>query len=125
MKTFLLLFTFSFGCYAQVAVSGSTTLSATQLQGLITGTPTAVATYTTDTAINLCSQSQRLSTAILFVIVNNGSATITMAGGVGVATAGTMTIAAGSSRLFILTTGNCSNSAALSFHLQSLGSLSL
>ena len=69
--------------------AGAQTLTAAQIiGGFIIGTPTAAATYTTDTALNIVRaiQGAQVGSGIFFTLRNNAGAadTITLAAGTGV-----------------------------------------
>lgn len=91
------------------------TLTNAQMVGLLTGTPTAGATYTTPTAAQLCTYFRN----IIPPITNNyswhlwvkntsaGSNTITVAGGTGVTNVGARTAAQNNVRHFVIAITNC------------------
>lgn len=96
------------------------TLTTNQIAGLLTGTPTAAANYTTPTAAQICSalpQVQQVSSgtnnnfALDFFIKNTsaGANTITVVAGAGVTATGTMTIAQNTIRHFLLVPTACPN----------------
>jgi len=98
---------------------GTATLTPGQMSTLLTGTPTAAATYTTPTATLLCrlfptaiSKSNAAGTINFwweFYVKNTsaGANTITMAGGTGVTTVGTMTAAQNAITHFLVVLNNC------------------
>lgn len=96
---------------------GTVTLTIDQMFGLLNGTPTGAATYTTPTATALCNAFPSVASGggpatnfgLLFVVINTsgGANTITMAGGTGVTASGTLTIAQNNSRVFLLWPTNC------------------
>jgi hypothetical protein len=105
----------------------SATLGAQQMIGLLTGTPTAAANYTTPTATALCAlfpslASQNASAFTWPLDVKNTSAganTITMVAGAGVTLSGTGTVAQSQVRRFEVTASNCSGTPAVTlFSLQ-------
>jgi hypothetical protein len=92
------------------ALTGTATLTTVQLLGrVIVGTPTAGATYTTDTATLIlaglsCFSNPFIGQYFVFTIVNSaaGAYTITLAGGTGVTlVGGTLTIAQNAARTFV------------------------
>jgi hypothetical protein len=102
--------------YAQTGVTTTAIIPAASLIGVIQAVPPNAtgATYTTDTAANLC-HNQVTMIAQLIAFTNTGLGTITIVGGTGVTIKGTATIAAGASRLF-MHWGTCS-----AWTFQSLG----
>jgi hypothetical protein len=93
------------------------TLTNTNMVGLLTGTPTAAATYTSPTAAQLCTYMRPIVPATLtnyswVWIVKNTSAganTITVAGGSGMTLSGTGTAAQNTVRLFRVILTNCTS----------------
>jgi hypothetical protein len=104
------------------------TIKAYQLTGLLVGTPTAAATYTTDTATNLCSLfpfvgSQNASNWGWDLYLKNtsgGAFTITMAAGAGVTLVGTGTAAQNNLRHFKVVLTCCPPNATAAASLYSL-----
>jgi hypothetical protein len=108
-----------YGAFFRASTAVNTaTLTIDQMFGLLVGTPTAGATYTTPTATVLCNAFPAIAVVapgtqstfgLLLVVVNtSGNASgITMAGGSGVTATGTLTIAASDSKLFWLYPTNC------------------
>lgn len=102
------------------------TLTTTQMApGILVGTPTGAATYTTPTATNLCSAFYNVGIVApgtnsnygydLWIRNTSGGAnTITIAGGTGVtlATGNTNTIAQNHTRLFKVVATNCTPGGA-------------
>lgn len=88
------------------AATGASTITATMLAGgiYIVAIGSAV-THTTDTAVNLLAANQNMSVGdSAAVIVSNPTAfALTLAGGTGVTASGTLTVAAGTFRIFLLT----------------------
>ena len=88
------------------AATGASTITATMLAGgiYIVAIGSAV-THTTDTAVNLLAANPDMSVGdSAAVIVSNPTASaLTLAGGTGVTASGTLTVAAGASRTFLLT----------------------
>lgn len=95
----------------------TTTLSNSQTVGLLTGTPTAGATYTTPTAAQLCAYFRNIvpanqQTYSWHLWVKNTSAganTITVAGGSGITNVGTRTAAQNNVRHFVINLTNCTS----------------
>jgi hypothetical protein len=121
------------GPYANVyyitsnTAADTATLSAQNMIGLLTGTPTAAANYTTPTATALCGlfpalASQNSASFTWPLDVKNTSAganTITMVAGAGVTLSGTGTIAQNNVRRFEVTANNCGGTPAVTlFSLQ-------
>ncbi len=110
------------GPYGNIPIStagntavGTATIAANQLMGILTGTPVAAATYTTDTATNICSMfpfvgAQSVNNWNYDFYVKNTSAganTITFAGGAGVTLVGTGTAAQNFLRHFKIVLNAC------------------
>lgn len=95
-----------------------------QMVGLLVGTPTAGATYTTPTATQLCQLFPFVASSNasffnwLFVVKNTsgGANTITMAGGTGVTLRGTGTIAQNAVRIFYVEITGCSGTPAANLY---------
>lgn len=92
------------------------TLSAAQmLGGLLTGTPTAAAAYTTPTATALVAAMSNCAAGRMYeLIVKNTSAgnfTITMTAGTDLTISGTATVAQNHARIFKLVATNCTTPA--------------
>lgn len=95
--------------------TNTATISAQNMVGVLTGTPTAGATYTTDTATNLCAlfpfvANQNVNNFGWDWTIKNTSAganTITVAGGTGVTLIGTGTAAQNNLRHFKVVLTNC------------------
>lgn len=95
-----------------------------QMVGLLVGTPTAGATYTTPTATQLCQLFPFVASSNasffnwLFVVKNTsaGANTITMAGGTGVTLRGTGTIAQSAVRIFYVEVTGCSGTPAANLY---------
>ena len=112
-----------YGRIFRLATAGDTTaLTTTQMAGLLSGTPTAAANYTTPTAAQFCSalpQVAQLSGGTnnnfaLDSFIRNTSAgafTITVVAGAGVTLTGTMTIAQNTIRHFLIVPTACPNPA--------------
>lgn len=107
----------NFGFFNTAQIN-TTTIPAFQMVGMVTGTPTAAANYTTDTAVNICSLfpfvgAANLSGASNFAwdwYVKNTSAgafTITVLGGTGVTVTGTATAAQNNMRHFKMVANAC------------------
>lgn len=105
------------------------TVTANQLvQGLLKGTPTGAATYTTDTAANLCAAFPQVGStgnqpAAYDLYIKNTSAganTITMAGGAGVTLVGTGTTAQNFVRHFKVALTECRAGQTAAVRLYSL-----
>ena len=91
--------------YTNVA-TGVATITATMLAGgVYIVAISSAATHTTDTAVNLLAANKNMSVGdSAAVIVSNPTAfALTLAGGTGVTASGTLTVAAGTSRTFLLT----------------------
>jgi hypothetical protein len=103
--------------FANSAFINTATVPAYSMVGLVTGTPTAGATYTTDTAVNLCalfpfvgSQTAGASQYAWDWYIKNtagGAFTITAAGGTGVTLSGTGTAAQNNMRHFKVVLTSC------------------
>jgi hypothetical protein len=105
----------------------SVTISAFQTVGLAIGTPSAAATYTTDTAANLCALFPAVANTATsnftydFILANNSNFPITMAAGANVTlTAATaainpVTVPPNVRRHFKITLNSCSGSGAASW----------
>jgi hypothetical protein len=103
--------------FANTALINTATVPAYSMVGLVTGTPTAGATYTTDTAVNLCalfpfvgSQTAGASQYAWDWYIKNtagGAFTITAAGGTGVTLSGTGTAAQNNMRHFKVVLTSC------------------
>jgi hypothetical protein len=102
--------------FSNTALTNTTTVPAFSMVGLVTGTPTAGATYTTDTALNLCSlfpfvglQTAGASFSWDWYIKNTagGAFTITVAIGTGVILSGTGTVAQNNMRHFKMVLTAC------------------
>lgn len=93
------------------------TLTNSNMVGLLTGTPTAAATYTTPTAAQLCAYMRPIVPATLtnyswdWIVKNTsaGANTITVAGGSGMTLVGTGTAAQNAVRLFRIILTNCTS----------------
>lgn len=104
------------------------TLVPTQMSGLLTGTPTAAANYTTPTATQLCalfpfvgSNAANFHWDIYWKNTSGGANTITAVAGTGVTVVGTATVAQNAVKHWmVVLTGCVSGSAAA--QLISLGS---
>lgn len=100
---------------ASNTATDTATLSASQMTGILVGTPTAAATYTTDTAANLCAlfpfvaNSAANSFNWSWVVKNTsaGANTITVAAGTGVTVSGTATAAQNNLRRFQIVLNEC------------------
>ena len=105
------------------------TLTPGQMQGLLTGTPTAAANYTTPTATLLCALFPFVGSSNTFNFhwewnVKNTSAganTITVVAGSGVTVTGTATIAQNAVKRFMIVLDSCA-SGSQAAHVVSLGS---
>lgn len=98
----------------------TTTLTTSQMVGLLTGTPTAAANYTTPTAANICASLPQIAqtsggtntnfaTDLFVKNTSAGAFTITMVAGAGVTTSGTMTIGQNTIRHFLVMPTACPN----------------
>jgi hypothetical protein len=108
-----------YGAFFRASTAVNTaTLTIDQMFGLLVGTPTSGATYTTPTATALCNAfpsvvvtapGTQSTFGLLLAVVNTSgnSSGITMAGGSGVTATGTLTIAASDAKLFLLYPTNC------------------
>lgn len=97
------------GVQSNSAALSSTTASAGQLSGstvvIMFNTGATPGTYTTRTAAQMISDSnlQVGQTYLLLLGNNQGTGTLTLAGGTGVTVSGTATVAANVGRLFVVT----------------------
>lgn len=96
------------------------TLTTTQMVGLLTGTPTAAANYTTPTAANICASLPQLAQVSggtntnyghRWVIKNTsaGAFTITVVAGAGVTLQGTATVPQSNAKEFLVIPTACPN----------------
>lgn len=117
--------------FSQLNVATDTaSLVPSQMVGLLVGTPTAGATYTTPTATQLCAlfpfvgASNATSFSWLFVVKNTsaGANTITLAGGTGVTLSGTGTAAQNTVRLFMIEVRGCGGTPAALLYSLNTGS---
>lgn len=106
--------------FRNTTAADTATLTTTQMVGLLTGTPTAAAAYTTPTAANICAslpQVQQVASGTNTNFANDlfvkntsaGANTITMTAGAGVTAVGTMTIAQNAIRHFLVVPTACPN----------------
>jgi hypothetical protein len=102
--------------FRQTTAIDTGTLGTGQSFGLLVGTPTAAATYTTPTATRMCAAFPSVAIAppasnfaVQWDIKNTsaGANTITLAGGTGVTVSGTGTVAQNHIRHFIWVPGSC------------------
>lgn len=97
------------GCQSNTAGLSSTTASAGQLSGssivIMINTGATPGTYTTRTAAQMISDSnlQVGQTYLLFLSNNQGTGTLTLAGGTGVTVSGTATVGTNVGRFFVVT----------------------
>jgi len=110
----------------QTAIDTATLTAAQILGGLITGTPTAAANYTTPTAILLLAAMASFGASFLdegfeFSIKNTsaGANTITVVGGTGVTIVGTATIAQNAIKRFLVQVSSVDSST---INIYSMGS---
>jgi len=122
------------GPYGQIPIltanvaADTATLAPFQMTGILTGTPTAAATYTTPTATALCAlfpfvQTQAASNFWWDLYIKNTSAgafTITPAGGSGVTLVGTGTASQNQLRHFKVVLNECRVGATAAAQLISL-----
>jgi len=102
--------------YPNTTATGTAALAGLQHFGQLVGTPAAGATYTTDTATNICAflpvagvTAPRFGWTWQIVNISGGANTITMAGGVGVTLSSTsLTIAQNANKTFNCFASNCS-----------------
>jgi hypothetical protein len=101
--------------------TGAFTVPAFNMVGITSGALTAAATYTTDTATNLCALFPFVQTLTpgsanyawdWYVRQTGGAFTITVAGGTGVTLVGTGTVAQAAVRHFKIQLTNCTAGAA-------------
>jgi hypothetical protein len=107
----------AYGAFFRSSTATNTaTLTVDQMVGLLNGTPTGAATYTTPTATQLCNAFPSTANyfpsatfGILWAVINTsgGANTITIAGGTGVTAGTTLTVAQNNSRLFLLFPTSC------------------
>jgi hypothetical protein len=109
------------GTYFQFNTAADTaTLTPDQMVGILTGTPTAAAAYTTPTATVLCnvfpiaaSGNYNTTFGITLIVKNTsaGANTITMTAGTGITIVGTATVAQNKSAVFYLFPTSCATPA--------------
>jgi len=104
------------GNTATSAGGAALTVKGAQLFGMLTGTPTAGQTMTTDTAANICSAlggygQPGFGWSWDVINTSAGANTITVAGGTGVTMTGTGTAAQNATRAFKWTVVNCTAGA--------------
>jgi hypothetical protein len=108
--------------WVRSTATDTATLSTQQMYGLLTGTPTAAANYTTATATNLCAlfpflSSQNAAPFAWDWYVKNtsgGANTITVVAGAGVTLVGTGTAAQNNVRHYKIEVSACSSTPAAS-----------
>jgi hypothetical protein len=101
--------------------TNTATITAQQMQGILTGTPTSAATYTLDSATNICALFPNLPTRKGFnfdFYIKNASAsqdrTITIAGGSGDTVVGSTVIPSGSLKRLKVVYSTCTGVPAVS-----------
>ena len=107
--------------FRSTTATDTATLGTAQSFGLLVGTPTGAATYTTPTATRMCAAFPSVAVtpptskfAVGWDIKNTsaGANTITLTGGTGVTVSGTGTVVQNHIRHFIWVPTNCSSSPA-------------
>lgn len=88
------------------AATGASTITANMMAGgIYVSAITSAVTHTTDTAVNILAANPDMSVgdSAVLLVSNPTAYVLTLAGGTGVTASGTLTVAAGDSRMFLLT----------------------
>ena len=88
------------------AATGASTITAARMAGgVYVAAITSAVTHTTDTAANILAANAEMSVgdSAVLLVSNPTAYVLTVAGGTGVTASGTLTVAAGASRMFLFT----------------------
>lgn len=88
------------------AATGASTITANMMAGgIYVSAITSAVTHTTDTAVNILAANPDMSVgdSAVLLVSNPTAYVLTLAGGTNVTASGTLTVAAGDSRMFLLT----------------------